>query len=160
MADGAAARTADEPAGFGRRLVAGLIDAVIAGAGFAVLVSPAALLLYDRWTRDSPGPIVESPVLPVLVTAICLSLGVALVAGYFTYYWGVRGATPGKRLMELRVVDEDGGWPIGPSRAVIRFVGCVLSLLPLGLGFLTIAFSGKSLHDWWAGTRVVRLRRS
>jgi uncharacterized RDD family membrane protein YckC len=158
IAESAALRSAatGEPAGFGRRLAAGLIDLLIAGAGFAMLTSPAALLLYDRWSRQDSGAAGGSQVLPVLVTAVCLSLGVALVAGYFTFFWGTRGATPGKRILELVVVNEDGSYPIGPSRAVIRFVGCLLSLLPLGLGFLSLAFWGTTLHDRWAGTRVVR----
>ena len=53
---------------------------------------------------------------------------------------------------------EDGGGPLGPGRAALRFLGYLLSAASLGVGFLMIAFTGSGLHDRIAGTRVVRGR--
>ena len=83
----------------------------------------------------------------------------ALGAVYYVYHWGVKGATPGKRLLGLVVQAEDGSEPIGLARATIRVLGYVVSALILGIGFLMIAMGGVGLHDRIAGTRVVRRER-
>ncbi len=80
----------------------------------------------------------------------------ALGALYFIYFWGVRGATPGKRMLGLDVEGSDGSFPIGLPRAAARFLGYLLSGALLGGGFLLILLDGSGLHDRLAGTRVVR----
>ena len=44
------------------------------------------------------------------------------------------------------------------DRAVVRSVGYLASLLPVGLGFIVALFSpdGRALHDKLAETRVIR----
>ena len=96
---------------------------------------------------------------PILVSLILGPVVLALGAVYYVYHWGVKGATPGKRLLGLVVQAEDGSEPIGLARAAIRVLGYVLSALSLGIGFLMIAFGGAALHDRLAGTRVVRRER-
>jgi uncharacterized RDD family membrane protein YckC/predicted Ser/Thr protein kinase len=78
----------------------------------------------------------------------------------FLYDWiatGLFGATVGKWLVGIRVVREDGV-PIGPGAAFVRTLGKLLSVLPLGFGFLIAAFSPakRALHDFLADSRVVR----
>lgn len=68
----------------------------------------------------------------------------ALVTGaYFVWFWTSRGATPGMRLMGIRLVGEDGA-PLASSRAVTRYlyVGLPIALatafaglIPLGVDF-------------------------
>ena len=83
-------------------------------------------------------------------------------AAVFVVGWARYGATPGKLLLELRVVDARTGERPGWIRALIRCVGYAVSALPLGLGFLWAAFDrqGQALHDKLAGTRVVRVRET
>jgi uncharacterized RDD family membrane protein YckC len=54
------------------------------------------------------------------------ALAVIIAAGYFIYFWGIEGATPGKKLMGLTVT-RPGAFPsrrpIGPGRAFVRLVG-------------------------------------
>jgi len=107
--------------------------------------------MYDTSTIEKDVSVVVSLTLGPVV--------LALGAVYYVYHWGVKGATPGKRLLGLTVVAEDGSEPIGLSRAVVRVLGCLLSGLTLGIGFLMIAFGGSGLHDRLAGTRVVRRER-
>ena len=92
--------------------------------------------------------------LALTLVPLAAGLGVA----YYVYSWGIRGATPGQRFFELTVESEDGQRPIGLGRAGLRFLGYLLSLASLGVGFLMIAFTGSGLHDRIAGTRVVRGR--
>jgi uncharacterized RDD family membrane protein YckC len=83
----------------------------------------------------------------------------AVGAGYFVYFWGVRGATLGKRALGLAVETSAGISPIGLPRASVRVLGYVVSAVFLGVGFLLIALDGEGLHDRIAGTRVVGRRR-
>jgi uncharacterized RDD family membrane protein YckC len=142
---------------FGPRLAAGLIDAAIVGVAQGLLVSPGALYFY-RLFQQAPSAPLDPGFVPVLLSVALVVVAAALGAGYFVYFWGVKGATPGKNLMGLAVQGEGGEWPIGLGRAVVRLLGYALSAAILGIGFLMIAFGRYGLHDRLAATRVVRAR--
>ena len=89
-----------------------------------------------------------------------VTLAALLGVLYHLYFWGVRGTSPGKELLELQVESDDGRCPIGLSKAALRLLGYLLSGASLGIGFLMIAVGGDGLHDRIAGTRVVRRSRS
>ncbi|WP_213086221.1 RDD family protein [Roseateles sp. DAIF2] len=76
-------------------------------------------------------------------------------------FWTWQGATPGKLLTGIRVVDARSGARPSPAQAALRWVGYLLSALPLGLGFAWAGFDPDRLawHDKLAGTRVVRRTR-
>jgi uncharacterized RDD family membrane protein YckC len=91
------------------------------------------------------------------------ALGAGLAAGGWTLayvaYHAVgnsAGATPGKRLLGLRVVAADGG-PLGFRRSLARAAGLLLSTPLCNLGFLWAFFQPESRawHDLIAGSRVV-----
>ena len=83
---------------------------------------------------------------------------IALIVGYFVFMNASGGQTLGKSLMGLRVVRADGA-PLDAMQSLIRFVGYIFSLMPLGIGFLVAAFAPRrGLHDYLAGTIVVRPR--
>ena len=70
------------------------------------------------------------------------------------------GRTLGKWMAGLRIERRDGE-ALSVRRALLRhLVGYPLTLLTLGFGFLVAAFDpqGRALHDWLAGTVVVRSR--
>jgi uncharacterized RDD family membrane protein YckC len=92
----------------------------------------------------------------VFASAILVPLALLLGALYHVYFWSVKGATPGKELMDLRVETEDGRSPLPLGRAGARVFGYLLSTASLGIGFLMVAFSRSGLHDRVAGTRVVK----
>jgi uncharacterized RDD family membrane protein YckC len=96
------------------------------------------------------------PYFPILVSLAMVPIALVLGGAYYAFFWGLKGATPGKRVLGLSVVADDGTTPIGMSRATLRVLGYVASGLLLGIGFLMIAFGGTALHDRIAGTRVVR----
>ena len=71
---------------------------------------------------------------------------------------GLTGRSIGKWTTGLRIEGIGGGRP-GILRAFVRhFIGYPLSLIPLALGFLmvTVSPTGRALHDYIAGTVVVR----
>jgi uncharacterized RDD family membrane protein YckC len=70
------------------------------------------------------------------------------------------GRTFGKWVTGLRIERRDGV-PLSLGRSCLRhLVGYALTLATLGLGFLVAAFNieGRALHDYVAGTVVVRDR--
>ncbi len=81
-----------------------------------------------------------------------------LLAGmaYFTWFHGITGRTPGKKILGLRVVQTSGD-PIRAGVAFLRWVGYLISGCFFGLGFLWIAFDREKQgwHDKIASTRVL-----
>jgi uncharacterized RDD family membrane protein YckC len=132
------------------------VDAVFVLSGQVVLLAPAA---YYWWFHELPPLSDDVPFFPILATVALVTLAALLGALYHVYSWGVRGSSPGKELLELRVESEDGACPIGLDRAGLRLLGYLLSVASLGIGFLMIASGGSGLHDRIAGTRVVRRMR-
>jgi uncharacterized RDD family membrane protein YckC len=87
----------------------------------------------------------------IVITLIVAVIDLGVLAG-------LTGKTVGKWTTGLRIERIHGG-PPGIPRALLRnFVGYPLSLLPFGLGFpiVTVSSSGRALHDFIAGTIVVR----
>lgn len=84
-------------------------------------------------------------------------IGVSILVFYFIFFHGTSGQTPGKRLLHLKVVGTDDK-PIDMKRSVNRFLGYIVSALPLYFGFIMVAFNRKkqALHDIIAHTRVVK----
>jgi uncharacterized RDD family membrane protein YckC len=134
MMDGTVAAAGAENVGFGERLVAYLIDAVIMFViGFVI------------------GLVIASPGLNF---AVGLIIGVA----YFIGFWTTSGQTPGKMVMKIQVIDAETGQVPDPGKALIRYIGYIISAIPLALGFLWVLWdpNREAWHDKIAKTRVVK----
>ena len=139
-------------AGFPSRLLAGLIDAAILFgvlATFGTLVSALSLELSEA----------AGQALGIVITVVVL-------LGYpVTFETVLRGRTPGKAAMGLRVVRDDGG-PIGFRHALVRgATGAFLERPGLSLFLVAVVTSlvhprDKRLGDVLAGTVVLRERVS
>lgn len=75
-------------------------------------------------------------------------------------FWVYRSATPGKIAFNLKVLDDKTGYPLTFGQSVIRYLGYFVSIIPLGLGIIWVAFDRKhrGFHDLLASTVVVRDR--
>jgi uncharacterized RDD family membrane protein YckC len=84
----------------------------------------------------------------LIAISIALFIGFVIRNLYFVYFelaW--RGATPGKRLVGLRVIDRAGG-PLLPSAVVARnLTREVETFIPLGI-LLTWGKTGNGALDW------------
>lgn len=96
--------------------------------------------------------------------ATALTLGYLVAAGVavinFVVLAAFGGRTLGKWVTGLRIERIDGV-PISVARACLRhLLGYTVTLATLGIGFLVAAFNveGRALHDYIAGTIVVRER--
>lgn len=97
-------------------------------------------------------------------TSLAIASGVGGLAGLvIQWLWFTLSessswqATPGKKILGLRVTNMDGG-PIGFGRANARYWSKIISALLMMIGFLMVAFTRKKqgLHDVIAGTLVIR----
>jgi len=79
------------------------------------------------------------------------------LAAYGAVMWKLKGSTIGGIICGLQVVRVDGR-PIDWPTAIVRALGCFLSLAVVGLGFIWIAIDHdhQGWHDKIAGTAVVR----
>jgi uncharacterized RDD family membrane protein YckC len=144
--DGAMARRVPSPApatvyaGFGIRTAASLIDSVL----MLLITAPFPLLLV---------------VLPS-ETAV-LGLSTLFSALLVILFWGWKQGTPGKLLLRLRIVDADSGGEPSLRQWCLRYLGYVLSTVPLLLGFFWVLWDPRrqAWHDKLAGTVVVHAPR-
>jgi uncharacterized RDD family membrane protein YckC len=85
---------------------------------------------------------------------------ILILAIYGAVMWKLRGTTVGGIVFDLHVVRLDGR-PVDWETAIVRALGCFLSLFVVFLGFIWIAFdyNNQAWHDKIAGTVVVRAKR-
>lgn len=132
-------------AGFWLRFLASMIDVVL----MLIIIIPLLLAIYgtDYWLKPQMFAGVWDVVLNYVMPAI-----VVLV------FWKTKSATPGKLLLKLIIVDAATGGKLSNGQMVGRYFAYLLSTLPLGLGFLWIAFDPKkqAWHDKLSSTLVIR----
>jgi len=115
-----------EIASVGERVVAFVLDLVF-WFGASLIIFLLLFLMLGPLLRLSGGG-------GTLVLGVLLFIGFLLRNFYFIHFELVwRGATPGKRLLGLRVIDRKGG-PLLPSAVVARNLTREIEMfLPLGL---------------------------
>lgn len=137
-----------EYVGFWPRLAAALVDLML----LAGVAAPLLLLFYEQ------NFMVHSSSMSIALQLFVVGI-VPPVA--ITTFWVRRHATPGKMAISAIIIDEKTAGPPSVWQHLGRYCAYFLSALPLGLGFLWVAFSPKkqAWHDRLAGTLVVRIRQ-
>lgn len=137
--------------GFLRRTLAFPVDLTLVAVAW--FLGTFWLLIVYGTTAENPTGLVALG----LLLGAALGLGVALNAVYFVGFVGGCGQTPAQMLAGVRVVRRDGG-PVGYGRALVRWISYGLVFATLGLGWLVAGLDRerRGLHDWIAGTRVIR----
>lgn len=144
--------------GFWIRLAASVVDvilvtvaAVVVGAIVGGVVEVA---VFGVTGEGGSGP--TSSYLDTQNQLFYYFIGAAPVA-YFIFFWSI-GGTLAMRLFRLRVVDANTKRPIGIGRAILRFVGFVISALLCDVGLVWAAFDARKQgwHDKIATTVVIQ----
>lgn len=143
-------------AGIGSRFLAAILDTSI------LLILQGALFVIV-FTLDSPlNTLDPSGTLSTIVTALWILLSFMIFWGYYLVFemlWN--GSSPGKRVIQLRVVRE-GGRPITFASSTIRNLVRVIDFLPsfYGIGVMTMFIDPRArrLGDLAGGTLVVKER--
>ena len=133
--------------GFWIRFLAVFIDSLILGT--VLIAIGVATGMFLMTSRDLGSAMFSSG----LYNLIAIGLGVSYESFFLVHY----GATPGKMIFKLKVITPDGGgltW----GRAIGRYFGKWLSYVTLMIGFIMAGFDSekRALHDYIAGTRVIR----
>jgi uncharacterized RDD family membrane protein YckC len=143
-------------AGVGSRCAAALVDTIIQFISLSVVLIGLAAALA---ATQGPGDFGTRGSGALLIGLFALAIFL-VTSGYFMLFeivWS--GQTPGKRLVGLRVMRENG-YPIRPIDAVIRNLVRIVDWLPgvYGVGVLTMLLNKRSkrLGDFASGTIVVR----
>ena len=92
---------------------------------------------------------------PALVMGLVLMLAIGMT--YLVVFHIVLGRTLGMRVLKVKVIDVYGD-PPSPARCLARCAGYLAGVATLFLGFLWVGFDSekRGLHDWIAGTYVIR----
>lgn len=136
--------------GFGRRLLAGLIDSAIA------LIVIVTLVLLRLASEENPP---QASALVAGLSGLWASAPwlFAMIFSAQTLFWTFLGATPGMLLLGCQVLRADSGKPLSLPWSLLRCVGLWLGLACLGAGILWSIWDRRhqGLHDKLAGSVVV-----
>lgn len=140
-------------AGFWIRLLAKLIDAAVLYSVSLVVQRVVAAAWFGgalpSFEQDVEGWL--------RFVTIMLSVNSMMAVAYSVYFIRKHEATPGKRLLGLRVVRADGS-RVSVSRVGWRYMAEQLSGLIVLVGYVMAAFDDekRTLHDYMCDTRVVK----
>jgi uncharacterized RDD family membrane protein YckC len=136
--------------GFWIRFLAVFIDGILLGiVNFALQAVTS--------TRIITGSDVGNLGLLLSTLGFNFMISITLNMFYESFFLVQYGATPGKMIFKLKVITAEGGrltW----GRAIGRFFAKFLSGITLLIGYIMAAFDSekRALHDYIAGTRVIR----
>jgi uncharacterized RDD family membrane protein YckC len=134
-------------AGLATQAVAGAIDLALLIASFSLVFNLRAAVI---------GAIFRPP-LSTVASIISVSLLLAIGGVVFAGFWVLTGQTPGMRFLAVRLVRADGSSEIGFGLGVRRVIAVIVSIIPLGLGYIVILWDPRrrSWADRMTGTEVI-----
>jgi len=133
--------------GFWLRVAASIIDSIIVMA----VTWPFLLTIYGKELFDKtsfihgPAEFLLSYVLPAIAVIL---------------FWIYKSATPGKMAVGAEIVDAKTLGKPSKGQMIGRYFGYYVSILPLMLGIIWVAFDPRKQgwHDKLAGTVVIQKR--
>lgn len=142
------AASAARPAGFWIRAAAAVVDGLVA----SLVQFSLGFVAGSLWGSEVESSAAFQSTIVVFTLLFALLYTAVLHAG--------PGQTIGKMLVGVRVVALDGE-PLGFGPALLRSLAYLVSLMPLGAGFLMAGLrrDKRALHDLLAGSRVERVPR-
>ncbi len=134
--------------GFSRRTIAALIDFLfITFIGFLVAFLLGFLALFiEMFTAEQSQYLQGIVVLSFLLVSVL----------YYLLSWTRSGSTMGKMVVGGRVVATNGA-KLSWGKAILRYIGYLVSAVVFALGFVWVIFDKKrqGWHDKIAGTYVI-----
>ena len=136
--------------GFWARVGAALIDTLL----IIAIVGPVTYWVFGPGYFTAGATGVFGRLVDFLINALLPAVAVVV-------FWIYRQATPGKMIIGAKIVDAKTGGPPSTGQLIGRYLGYYVSMIPLFLGMIWIAFDARKQgwHDKLAGTVVIRNRR-
>lgn len=146
-------------AGLGQRLLAFCFDwciLMIVTCSFVLGTVAAGKIALETANSLDLYSAVELTKAFLLPLQFCI---LAVITGYYVFFHGYTGQTPGKMILGIKVI-HSSGLPLGFGQAFLRWTGLLLGILPLNLGLIWAATNKKrqGWHDKITDTVVIRLR--
>lgn len=138
-------QTAPRYVGFWIRFLAAMIDSI--WASLALFVVLAVIYQAEFSTSGFLQLSSDTPLEQFILYAVLIIA-----------FWMVIASTPGKLVFNAYIVDADTLRPASNMQLVIRYFCYYISLIPLFLGFLWVAFDARKQgwHDKLARTVVIK----
>lgn len=132
-------------AGFWIRVAASIVDSII----LVLVTSPILYSIYGKEYFKSEGLVVGY--WDIIINWIFPAIAVIV-------FWTYKSATPGKMIVGIKIIDAKTGNPPSPVQSIIRYLGYYVSIIPIMLGIIWIAFDDKKQgwHDKLANTVVIK----
>ena len=131
--------------GFWKRTVAGLVDTFF----IILVIFPILIRVYGIEYLNNEH--MEKGSFDFIINYVFPTIAVILLWKYYQ-------ATPGKMIFKATIVDAKTGGKPSLRQLIIRYLGYIISTIPLGLGIFWVAFDKKKqgFHDKLANTVVVQ----
>ena len=131
--------------GFWKRTVAGLVDT------FLIILVTLPILIWVYGIEYLNNEHMEKGSFDFIINYVFPTIAVILLWKYYQ-------ATPGKMIFKATIVDAKTGGKPSLRQLIIRYLGYIISTIPLGLGIFWVAFDKKKqgFHDKLANTVVVQ----
>lgn len=155
-------------AGFGSRLIATLVDGVVGTIILTLISIPFIAWMIASWGTEPDGCNLDTDVNCKVSDGFAGAVGVSLLALFvlafvFAFFYYVRpiaksGQTVGRRVANIRVIDELTGQPPSLGKSLVRYlIASLISGAIFYLGYLWMLWDDKNQtwHDKVAGTVVV-----
>ena len=131
--------------GFWKRTVAVLVDT------FLIILVTLPILIWVYGIEYLNNEHMEKGSFDFIINYVFPTIAVILLWKYYQ-------ATPGKMIFKATIVDARTGGKPSLRQLIIRYLGYIISTIPLGLGIFWVAFDKKKqgFHDKLANTVVVQ----
>jgi uncharacterized RDD family membrane protein YckC len=140
-------------ADFGPRLIAWLIDGCI-----LLFISYFAEKIALALLAVAFGSVIDAH-----RDGLSAAVKLCVIYAYYGYFYPVKGASPGKMMLGLEVLDTDGVTRLTPWKAFFReAIGKTISFIPFAMGYVIVLIRAdhRALHDLLFDTRVIRKSES
>lgn len=134
-----------EYVGFWLRVLASIIDTVM----ILLVILPTLTFFYGANILTNTSA--NSGILGIFMNYIFPPLVIIV-------FWIYKSATPGKMIINAKIVDAKTLEKPSNGKLVVRYFCYYISILPLLLGFLWVAWDSRKqgFHDKIAGTLVIK----
>jgi uncharacterized RDD family membrane protein YckC len=152
------------PAGFWIRFIASFLDTLFVALPVGILIyfiSDGNWFDFSEYQQNiqmamsgNPHALYHQPQTS-FAWELIFEFSVLIITILFWEKW--RGATPGKKLVHIKIVDAKTHQDISNRQAITRSLGYIISMALFFIGFLMIGWrkDKRGVHDFLADTSVI-----